>query len=432
MIGSETTTRGGYMVILVCAIGIGRCAAEEPGDFGDLPPLWQRQPTDADYIQPRAVAENYHYAQRHRPQFHYTALHGHLGDATGLVVHQGRYHLFYMFDPWQRARRWHKCWGHAVSYDLLHWEQRPPVTDTIVDGRSGSGCGVVDWHNSSGLRTGPQKTLVIFYTDYWRGTCIKYSNDGGDSWQYHPRNPVLSGFHDIRDPLVFWYDPDQAWRMVRYEQRGFAFYRSENLIDWVYLSRIEDPQYYECPDMFQLHVQGAPDKKKWVLINGNGTYLIGEFNGHEFRPHTDLLRVDYGHHLYATQTWKPTRGCSEQVIQLAFMGYSKKILRTWEGQMCFPCALRGCAHAAEAHSYFRQHGQAGGQGDDCQPAPVVPAACKGGRDRCRRGNGADRGGGGRSLRSLRRGWHTAIGGAQPGEDRHAPAGREYGQAGLPG
>ena len=310
-----------------------------PGRFFELPPQWARGRADGGYILPEDVADNYHYAQPYRPQFHFTALHGHIGDATGLIVYKGRYHLFFMFDPWQRSRGWHKAWGHAVSPDLLHWEQRPPVTDTLVDGRSGSGCGVVDWNNSSGLRAGPEKTLLIFYTDYWRGTCIKYSNDRGDSWRYYRHNPVLPGCKDIRDPLVFWHEPDQSWRMVRYEKHGFVFYASQNLVEWRFLSRIVDAKYYECPDMFQLPVLGAPNTTHWVLVNGNATYLVGDFDGRQFVPESNLQRVDHGRNLYATQTWKHTRSSAGPVVQLAFMGYNRKVLRTWEGQMCFPCEL---------------------------------------------------------------------------------------------
>ena len=212
---------------------------QAPGRFYELPPRWGRETVghsrpniagliSGGYITPAEVAENYHYEQQYRPQFHFTALHGHIGDATGLFTYKGRYHLFFMFDPWQRSRGWHKAWGHAVSDDLLHWEQRPPVTDTLVDGRSGSGSGVVDWNNSSGLRTGPERPLLIFYSDYWRGTCIKYSNDGGNTWKHYIDNPVLPGYDDIRDPLVFWYEPDQSWRMVRYERRErFRFVGAE-------------------------------------------------------------------------------------------------------------------------------------------------------------------------------------------------------------
>jgi hypothetical protein len=71
-----------------------------PGRFYELPPRWSGEHNDPEYIQPDIVAENYHYNQTYRPQYHFTALHVHIGDATGLIVYKGQYHLFCMFDPW--------------------------------------------------------------------------------------------------------------------------------------------------------------------------------------------------------------------------------------------------------------------------------------------------------------------------------------------
>jgi hypothetical protein len=124
-------------------------------------------------ITPEEVAEQQHYNQPLRPQFHYTALQGHIGDATGLFFYRGEYHLFNIFDEWSRKSSVHKRWGHAISTDLMHWTQLPPVLDTTIDHSPGSGSGIVDWNNSSGLRNGPEKTLLLFYTDYKKGSCIR-------------------------------------------------------------------------------------------------------------------------------------------------------------------------------------------------------------------------------------------------------------------
>jgi sucrose-6-phosphate hydrolase SacC (GH32 family) len=286
------------------------------------------------------VASEQHYAQRLRPQIHYTPIQGHVGDATGMFYYKGEYHLFYMFDKWQLVRDRHKRWGHAVSPDMIHWTELPPVLDTLLDHKPGSGSGVVDWNNSAGLQQGPEKTLLIFYTDYERGSCIAYSHDRGRTWTRHENNPVLGGFEDIRDPTVFWYQPAQEWRMVRYEKRGFAFYRSGNLIDWKYLSRIDG--YYECPDFLHLPVENSPDESRWVLIDGDGSYTLGLFDGTTFTAQSDRLKVDYGDALYATQAWKRTRLGTSRPVQMCWMRYpdnerTEKL--TWNGQQSFPCEL---------------------------------------------------------------------------------------------
>jgi sucrose-6-phosphate hydrolase SacC (GH32 family) len=187
-----------------------------------------------------------------------------------------------MYDPWSRNGREHKHWAQAVSVDCPHWRELPPILDTLIDHGPGSGSSIVDWNDSSELCGGPEKTLIVFCTDYSRGTCIAHSHDRGHTWVRHRDNPVLQGTDDIRDPYVFWYGPARSWRMVRWEAKGFAFYASSSLLDWTYLSRIDG--FYELPDMGQLQVGGDRDEKKWVLIDGEGTYFIAELVGHALSP----------------------------------------------------------------------------------------------------------------------------------------------------
>lgn len=255
-----------------------------------------------------------------------------------------------MYDPWSLQRREHKNWGHAVSDDCIHWRELPPILDTLIDHKPGSGSGVVDWNDSSGFRRGIEKPLIVFYTDYGRGTCLAYSNDRGRTWLRYKGNPVLQGTEDIRDPYVFWYKPAHEWRLARYEKRGFAFYASSNLVKWTFLSRIDG--FYECPDLCHLPVDGNPDNKKWALIDGDGTYVIGHFDGTRFQPETEKLRVNYGR-LYATQTWKQTVEGDGPVAQMAFVGYVREPRRTWIGQMCFPCelTLRTCPQGVRLYRY---------------------------------------------------------------------------------
>jgi sucrose-6-phosphate hydrolase SacC (GH32 family) len=287
-------------------------------------------------LSPELVADQQNYDQPLRPQFHYSTIQGHIGDTTGLVSYQGEHHLFNIHDEWSRKNAAHKCWGHAVSTDLIHWTPMPSLLDTIIDHSPGSGSGIVDWNDSSGLRKGPEKTILVFYTDYKRGSCIVYSNDRGRSWVRHAKNPVIAGATDARDPNVFWYPPANEWRMVRYENKGFAFYRSQDLVHWVWLSRVEG--YYECPDLFELDVVNLAGERRWVLIDGDGSYNLGTFDGTRFTPETEKLKVDYGTALYATQTWKhpfEDRG----VCQVAWMRYPKEPFLTWNGHVAFPVNL---------------------------------------------------------------------------------------------
>lgn len=297
------------------------------------------------------VFDNVNYNQPLRPQVHYTPLTGQIADATGLVKYKGTYHLFYMSDEWSKQRRDNKNWGHAVSNDCIYWAQEPPVTNSIIDNRPGSGSGIVDWNNSLGLKRGIEKTMVVFYTDYGRGISLEFSNDAGKTWIRHKANPVIPMHGDMRDPNVFWYKPDNSWRMVLYEHNGIQFYKSHDLVKWEFLSRMEG--FYECPDMMEMPVDDNRQNKKWVVINGNGAYYIGRFDGTKFTPETAMIPIgpevfmDGGHvhkytkDIYATQTWKQSYEGDGSFYQLGFMLINNAPTqnRTWSQQLFFPVEL---------------------------------------------------------------------------------------------
>ena len=58
----------------------------------------------------------------HRPIYHYVNPEGRLNDPNGLCFWQGRWHLFYQAYPPEDPRQ---HWGHAVSDDLIHWQDLP-------------------------------------------------------------------------------------------------------------------------------------------------------------------------------------------------------------------------------------------------------------------------------------------------------------------
>ncbi len=171
------------------------------------------------------VIHHMHYDQPLRPQVHYTPITGQIGNATGLILYKGVYHLSYMYDEWSRRRRFNKSGGHAVSNDLVFWEQQPQILNTRLDNAPGSGSGIVDWNNTLGLQSGVEKTLVVFYTNYGRGTSIAFSPDAGKTWIRYKDNPVVPRHEtrNDRDAKVFWYRPDQSWRLILYETPSFTF-----------------------------------------------------------------------------------------------------------------------------------------------------------------------------------------------------------------
>jgi len=297
-------------------------------------------PDDPNGISYTDVFDNMHYNQTYRPQVHYTPITGEIGDATGLIWYKGEYHMFYMYDEWSRRRKYNKSWGHATSYDCIFWEQKPQILNTVLDNRPGSGSGIIDWNNTLGLQSGVEKTMVVFYTDYVRGTSIEFSRDAGKTWIRHKANPVIPmpGGRADRDAFVFWYKPDQSWRMILYETPYFTFYKSADLLHWDYLSKLDG--FHECPDFIEIPVDGDENNKKWVIINGDGAYRIGDFNGTGFISEMTNTKVDYGF-IYATQTFKHSYEGDGPFIQMAFMSPRNIPERelTWSKQQSFPSEL---------------------------------------------------------------------------------------------
>jgi fructan beta-fructosidase len=235
------------------------------------------------------------YQERLRPQFHFSSRRGWNNDPNGLVYQDGIYHLFYQHNPY--GWNWGNMhWGHAISTDLVHWEELPSAIYPQQFGDwAFSGSAVIDRENTAGFSEDGQRALVAAYTSTGRGEVIAYSFDQGRTWQEYEGNPVINDVGRGRDPKVFWYDPARHWVMVLYQEEteknrnGHAFIRrflyiftSPNLKDWTYQSKL--PNFYECPELFELPVDGDPANTKWVIYGANGDYLVGAFDGQVFTP----------------------------------------------------------------------------------------------------------------------------------------------------
>ncbi len=291
--------------------------------------------------QPRAPL----YQEALRPQFHFSARYwndyrlnpqphqeGWINDVNGLVYLDGEYHLF--------AQRWWSCWLHAVSRDLVHWQELPPAfgKDDKFGGTQ-SGGAVVDYGNTSGLATGKTPVMVAFWAspDNLR-QCISYSNDRGRTWAKYDKNPVL--VHPQRDPKVFWYAPARKWIMILYGPPGnsYLLFSSTNLLEWKQIGE-PIPDMYECPDMFPLPVDGDAARTKWVVVEGSGSYLIGTFDGNRFRAETGKMHGDYGRNFYATMTWIGLPQEDGRRIQLAWMRGGSYPDMPFNQQLTFPAEL---------------------------------------------------------------------------------------------
>lgn len=246
------------------------------------------------------------YKETNRPQFHFTARRGWINDPNGLVFYNGLFHLYYQHNPFERE--WENMtWGHATSPDLLHWTEHDDVLFPDHLGTMYSGSAVFDEQNMSGFGTKNNPPLVYAYTAdraEREVQCIAYSLDGGMTLKKYKGNPVIDSYdkwqtHDTRDPRLFWYAPGEHWVMVLNERDGHSIYTSADLKEWTYQSHVTG--FWECPDLFELPVDGNPDNIRWVMLGASNTYMIGRFDGKTFVPEGGKYRFCTGS-IYAAQT----------------------------------------------------------------------------------------------------------------------------------
>ncbi len=260
--------------------------------------------------------EDMFYQEPHRPQFHFTQKVGWNNDPNGMVYHDGLWHFFFQHNP--VALPWgNMTWGHAISKDLLHWEQQPNklFPNTMAVKACFSGGATVDTKNTAGWG---KNTFVAFLTDTGAGESIAYSTDGGKTFTWYEKNPVVK--HKGRDPKVIWYAYDEDdkslndaaktlgghWVMVVYDEqkehgRNAAFYTSTNLKDWTEQSHL--PGYFECTELFELPVVGNGKSSRWVVFAADAKYAVGTFDGKTFTPqHEGKHQVHWGPY-YASQTF---------------------------------------------------------------------------------------------------------------------------------
>ena len=256
--------------------------------------------------------------EKFRPTYHFSPLYGWMNDPNGMVYKDGEYHLFYQHNPY--GSKWGNMhWGHAISKDLINWEHRPDAITPDALGTIFSGSAVVDTDNTAGFGAG---AIVAIYTQNSdrQVQSIAYSTDNGRSFTKYENNPVLtSDARDFRDPKVFWHKDTQRWIMLLAVGQEMQIFSSSNLKDWAFESSFGEGQgahggVWECPDLFELPVDGT-NEKKWVLLcnlnpggpfGGSATqYFVGTFNGKEFvnESPSKTKWMDWGKDHYATVTW---------------------------------------------------------------------------------------------------------------------------------
>ncbi len=260
---------------------------------------------------------------KYRPLFHHSPLNGWMNDPNGMFYKDGKWHLYYQRNPY--GSKWQNMtWGHSVSSDLINWEHLPDAIRPDGLGSIFSGSCVIDHNNTAGYGN---DAVIALYTS--AGTSqmqsMAASNDGGSTFEVFGGNPVLTLESEARDPNMFWNDETGEWNLTLAHalDHEMLFFTSPDLKSWTLQSAFgkgigAQGGVWECPDLFELPVDGS-DEKKWVLLcnlnpggpfGGSATqYFIGDWDGKTFTADTDAdgaiptKWLDYGKDHYATVSW---------------------------------------------------------------------------------------------------------------------------------
>lgn len=237
-------------------------------------------------------------SEKYRPVYHHTPLYGWMNDPNGMFYKDGRWHLYYQWNPY--GSKWQNMtWGHSSSADLVRWEHHPAAIEANGLGTVFSGSTVVDSANTAGFGS---DAVVALYTsaDVSQTQSLAHSSDGGMTFEIYPGNPILTLESEARDPNMFWDADNGRWvlSLAHALDHEMLFFTSPDLKEWTLQGSFgkgigAQDGVWECPDLFRLKVDGSGEEK-WVLVcninpggpfGGSATqYFTGDFDGKPSLP----------------------------------------------------------------------------------------------------------------------------------------------------
>lgn len=258
----------------------------------------------------------------YRPAYHLTPDQRWMNDPQRPFFLDGLWHYYYLYNadyPEGNGTEWF----HATSTDLVHWKNEGVAIRKFRNGLGDieTGTAVVDAEGTAGFGKGAVIAVLTQQHDGVQRQSLFYSTDKGYSFQAYGQNPVMEnpGAEHWRDPRIVRDQANNQWLMLLAEGTKIGFYTSRDLKQWTYVSGFQQDGLgiLECPDFFQMDVDGDPAKRTWVLAaSANGSaegrttglaYWTGSFDGKAFTPEGGHQWLDGGPDFYAAVTWDDPR-----------------------------------------------------------------------------------------------------------------------------
>ena len=272
-----------------------------------------------------------------RQKYHIQGIVGLINDPNGFSQFNGKYHMFYQWNPLGTNHK-NKTWAHSVSSDLLHWERMKTALRPDT------------WYSKDGVYSGSaivdDDKLYLFYTGNVKDSegnresyqCLAVSSDGENFERWEPSivNQPDGYTRHIRDPKI-WKKDGKFYAVIGIQSENLegkaVLYSSENIKDWKFEGEIAGANHgkikdfgfmWECPDYFQLKDEKTGEIKDLLVFSPQGLepegdlynnkyqtgYLFGklDYEKTEFEILSDFVEIDRGHDFYAPQSMEDDKG----------------------------------------------------------------------------------------------------------------------------
>ena len=272
-----------------------------------------------------------------RQKYHIQGIVGLINDPNGFSQFNGKYHMFYQWNPLGTNHK-NKTWAHSVSSDLLHWERMKTALRPDT------------WYSKDGVYSGSaivdDEKLYLFYTGNVKDAdgnresyqCLAVSSDGENFERWEPSivNQPDGYTRHIRDPKI-WKKDGKFYAVIGIQSENLegkaVLYSSENIKDWKFEGEIAGANHgkikdfgfmWECPDYFQLKDEKTGEIRDLFVFSPQGLepegdlynnkyqtgYLFGklDYEKTEFEILSDFVEIDRGHDFYAPQSMEDDKG----------------------------------------------------------------------------------------------------------------------------